>query len=238
MKRVLSAILSVVLAIAVLPTTAMAESLTGKSAWQVTYTGDGRLVDNYDAGTYFDDVRSLQPGDDITFTVAIKQDNATSADWYLSNDVVKSLEEGAAQNSAYGYELTYTNPSGATQTIFKSERVGGDNTGGLTEATAALEDYLALGTLSQGQSGSVSVKVTLDGETEGNDYFNTLARLVLKFAVEPQQTGETKNRTIVQTGDESRLFPLYVAMTVSGLALAGLAAYGVIERRKEKEAQR
>lgn len=240
MKRLLNVFLAAVLAFAAVPTAAIAESLTGGDGWKVTYTADGKMKDTFDAGTYFDEVSNLQPGDDITFTVAISHENSSDADWYLNNEVVKTLEAGAASGSAYGYELTYTDPSGATRTLYSSESVGGDNSAGLTEATNALDDYIALGTLKKGQSGSVSVKVTLDGETEGNDYFDTLARLVLKFAVEPQPEPEHKTKTVterrvVQTGDETRLFPLYVAMTVSGLLLAGLAAYGAVERRKEKK---
>ena len=153
-------------------------------------------------------------------------------------DLVKTLEENSdASGSAYEYRLTYTNPSGQVSTLYDSEVVGGDEGNGLADATNALEDYIGLGQLSKGQTAKVELRVALDGETEGNAYFDTLARLKLKFAVEPEPepTRRTERRT-VQTGDEtrSRLFPLYVIMAVSGVALAGLATYGVIERRKEK----
>ena len=238
MRKIISAVMVAALAFAVLPVAAMAESIPHPGNWRVTYTSDGKMTDNYSASEYVDAVSGLQPGDDITFAITLSHENDSKADWYIANDVVKTLEEHSeASGSAYEYRLTYTNPSGQVSTLYDSEVVGGDEGNGLADATNALEDYIGLGQLSKGQTAKVELRVALDGETEGNAYFDTLARLKLKFAVEPEPepTRRTERRT-VQTGDEtrSRLFPLYVIMAVSGVALAGLATYGVIERRKEK----
>ena len=238
MRKIISAVMAAALAFAVLPVAAMAESIPHPGDWRVTYTSDGKMTDNYSASEYVDAVSGLQPGDDITFAITLSHENDSNADWYIANDVVKTLEENSeASGSAYEYRLTYTNPSGQVSTLYDSEVVGGDEGNGLADATNALEDYIGLGQLSKGQTAKVELRVALDGETEGNAYFDTLARLKLKFAVEPEPepTRRTERRT-VQTGDEtrSRLFPLYVIMAVSGVALAGLATYGVIERRKEK----
>ena len=238
MRKIISAVMAAALAFAVLPVAAMAESIPHPGNWRVTYTSDGKMTDNYSASAYVDAVSGLQPGDDITFAITLSHENDSKADWYIANDVVKTLEENSeASGSAYEYRLTYTNPSGQVSTLYDSEVVGGDEGNGLADATNALEDYIGLGQLTKGQTAKVELRVALDGETEGNAYFDTLARLKLKFAVEPEPepTRRTERRT-VQTGDEtrSRLFPLYVIMAVSGVALAGLATYGVIERRKEK----
>ena len=238
MRKIISAVMAAALAFAVLPVAAMAESIPHPGNWRVTYTSDGKMTDNYSASEYVDAVSGLQPGDDITFAITLSHENDSNADWYIANDVVKTLEENSeASGSAYEYRLTYPNPSGQVSTLYDSEVVGGDEGNGLADATNALEDYIGLGQLSKGQTAKVELRVALDGETEGNAYFDTLARLKLKFAVEPEPepTRRTERRT-VQTGDEtrSRLFPLYVIMAVSGVALAGLATYGVIERRKEK----
>ena len=238
MRKIISAVMAAALAFAVLPVAAMAESIPHPGNWRVTYTSDGKMTDNYSASEYVDAVSGLQPGDDITFAITLSHENDSKADWYIANDVVKTLEENSgASGSAYEYRLTYTNPSGQVSTLYDSEVVGGDEGNGLADATNALEDYIGLGQLSKGQTAKVELRVALDGETEGNAYFDTLARLKLKFAVEPEPepTRRTERRT-VQTGDETRtrLLPLYVIMAVSGVALAGLATYGVIERRKEK----
>ena len=68
------------------------------------------------------------------------------------------------------------------------ETVGGESEQaerqGLYEATSGLEDSFYLDTLKSGEAGEISLRVALDGETQGNDYQNTLARLRLNLAVE------------------------------------------------------
>ena len=248
MRRTMSLLLAAVLALAP-ATPAMAEHLTGASNWNVTFTPEEKMVDNYSEQQWADDMSGLQPGDDITFTVNLSHKHGTSADWYMSNEVLKSLEEGDkggdATGSGYEYLLEYKGPS-KSKTLYDSKTVGGtDSAEGLNEATDALEDFIFLDNLGKDQTAQVTLKVTLDGETEGNAYFDTLARLKMRFAVEldepePDKPGENKvvnrvNSKIVRTGDDTNLFPLYVAMVVSGALFALLAVYGIRERRREAE---
>ncbi len=241
MKRttIAASIASLLLALALTPAGALAESLTGSSNWNVTYTTGGTMQDNYSAKEYSDQVSSLEPGDDITFTVTLNHENSLAADWYLANDVVKTLEyaDNEELGSAYEYLLEYHGPN-QSRTLYDSKVVGGTDSEGLLEATNALEDFIYLDNLSQGQTGSVTLKVTLDGETEGNAYFDTLAKLKLRFAVEPPAEAKrerTTQRRIVNTGEQQRLFPFYVAMFVSGLLFLVLAVQSVRMRRAERK---
>lgn len=241
MRRMRMAVLIATFAAMLLafPAMAFADSLSGGDGWEVTYTSSGTMEDNYSAQTYIDQVGGLQPGDDITFKVALHHENEQDAAWYVTNDVVKSLEEGAASGSAYGYVLSYEGPSNS-RTLYDSQAVGGDDTSGLIEATNALDDYIFLGNMSEGDEGTVTLVVTLDGETEGNAYFDTLARLNLAFAVEPVEdadvpptTPTNPPNTPVKTGDETNLFPFYVTMVVSGLLLLAIAIVMVRNRRRD-----
>ena len=239
--RILVLALAAVLLLA-LPTAALANHLEGSTDWQVTFNSQGKMVDNFSQKEWADDIGKLQPGDDVTFTVNLKHEHSTACDWYMSNKVLKSLEEGYASGSAYSYYLTYTGPSGSTRVLYDSNRVGGDDTEeGLGDATSGLKDYFYLDNLKKGQTGEVQLVVGLDGETEGNAYFDTLARLKMKFAVEmdTETTSSTKtttsSRTTVQTGDDTNLFPFFVAMAVSGALLLALAVYSLVTRRREEK---
>lgn len=263
------AILSVAMAAAVavgpvvvVPSVALAEHYDGKSSWSVSFGNDEVLRDNFSDKEWADDISKLQPGDDITFSVKLKHAHDTDCDWYMSNEVLKTLEErdrnGDAEGGAYAYKLTYYDNDGKATVLYDNGKVGGDASEGLAEATNALDDYLYLDTLSKGQTGRMEVNVALDGETEGNAYFETIAQLKMRFAVEltPEGTaasgspsgGSTVRRTrtnvenirqIVRTGDETRLFPFFVAMVVSGLLLMVLVADSVRRLlRERKEAER
>lgn len=239
-----------------LPTTAHADPITPSSNWTVTYPEEGGVLkDDFPAREWADDLKGLQPGDDVTFTVTLRQEFAEDSDWYMSNEVLKTLERGAQAanspyvNSGYEYELTYTNPAGQTRTIYRSASIGGgegQDPEGLLEATDALDEFFFLDTLKKGDTAHVDLYILLDGETEQNAYFDTLAQVKMKFAVETATgsnktgatTGKSPGRGAVQTGDPNDLFPYYVAMLVSGLLLLLLAVDTVRRRRKRtQEAQ-
>jgi hypothetical protein len=219
-------ILSILMSIGV---SAFAEHQYGGSGWAVTYTEKGKLTSNF-AGKIDSSSAMLQPGDDITFTVTVRNNYSTDASWYMSNDILRSLEDSSAiaHGGAYTYTLSY---SGRSTPLFDSNTVGGEipsSAGeGLHGVDSALKNYFYLDTLSPGQSATITLKVSLDGETQGNAYRNTLARLEMNFAVE-RMDGTSK---IVKTGDDTRLAPLYIVMTVSGLLLMWLAVLSMRERR-------
>ncbi len=186
------------------PAAARAETLTSER--NISFTSDNKLSEDRSAADMNSAVYELQPGDDITITLNLKNDNASAANWYMTNEVLQSLEETAgsgASGGAYEYELTYTDPAGAREVLFTSDTVGGENSGsrvGLKAATSGLEDFLYLDTLSPGQRGVVTLRVALDGETQGNDYQNTLASLQMNFAVD---TTTVNNQTVTRVVDEN-----------------------------------
>lgn len=264
MKKLLAIICGLVMALT-LPATALADHIEGNTDWYVEYNQAGRVVDNYTQGSWADNVSQLQPGDDITLSIEVRQTNDTAADWYLSNEVLKSLEDGDATGSAYGYKLSYEGPSNS-RTLFESQSVGGSGltTKGLADATNAMDDYFYLGTLSKGETAKVTLNVALDGETEGNAYFDTLARLALKFAVEPNVNPENKeinnteyktetvqsqdggqsivNRTVsgskqnlAKTGDQTNNFPLYLLIAGVGVLCLALAIRNVRNKKNKEE---
>ena len=131
---------------------------------------------------------------------------------------------------------------------------------GLHGATTTLKDYFYLDRMGDGDSGTVKLKVALDGETLVNDYQNTLARLQMDFATElvtsgttprrpggggqdPQEPGEPANeqslrRTgVVQTNDDSQIMRYLLLMFGSGSALL-LIGIWMLGRQKEEEKAR
>ena len=242
MKKTAAMILSVIM-IWGLAVSALADEIIGRDDMLVTYTADGTLEDNFDSNDFSDSISGLQPGDSVKLTIRLKNANANGSNWYMSNEVLDSLEEADAQGSAYGYLLVYNGPDGS-RTLYDSETVGGDDSAGLYEATEGLQDLFWLGAMTAGQEATVELTVSLDGETEGNDYFDTAASLKMNFAVEPVEETPSPSSSpkpssttgkVVQTGDDTNLFPFYVAMAVSGLLFLALAIDSVRRRRKEQE---
>ncbi|MCM1025235.1 MAG: hypothetical protein NC432_02300 [Roseburia sp.] len=230
-----------------------ADQLYGQSGWEVNFTADSRMDSNFGQQSIDEAISGMQPGDTITFTLKLGNQNAKATDWYMTNEVVRSLEDtsknAATGGGAYAYYLAY---EGANRSVvlFDSDTVGGDDSEGLKDATEALrEDYIYLDTLNPGQGGTITLRVALDGETQDNAYQDTLADLRMRFAVEvrpeastvvqegPPGTPTPSNpirTSLVRTGDETELLPFLIAMAVSGVLFLLLAFYGKRQNKKAK----
>ena len=252
MKKIVSVLILGLLLIN-MSTQTFAESSSGQSDWTVTYNaaGDdleisgGKIVtlddkslhkkygDDYTKDITLNDLllggpdgNGIEPGDSFTVTITLKHDYAQRADWYMSNDVINSLEkisQSGASGGAYTYSLKYKKDKNSNdeQVLYSSDTVGGEGStaagGGLHEATNALKGFFYLDTLSQGQVAEIKLEVAIDGESQGNRYQDTLADLKMRFAV------QQRDRGIVRTGDDTNLTPLYVVAMLSGIGVLVLA---------------
>lgn len=227
MKRNMMTVLLVLLMM-VFPATVFADS-----AGSVTYNGT-----DLDAAFKSIDVSDLQPGDEQTYEITLKNDSDVEADWWLSNTVIQSLEDStSASGGAYTYILQYNGTD-----IYNNTTVGGESTKGvegLHQATNAMEEFFFLATMAADGSGTLSLTVALDGETQGNAYQNTAGEIELQFAVEPHTTPKPeppKKDPKVQTGDSSNMMPYYIAAMAAGLMLLLLAIGRMRRTRKEGKA--
>lgn len=238
-KRLLSLLLCILL-LWLLSVPAVADHFEGKEGWTVEFTEREYMEINFSTWEYDDPVAGLQPGDDITFTVTLLNSNRQTVDWYMTNKVLHSLEDRSktAAGGAYSYLLTYIAQDGTERVLFDSNTVGGDFVDevdeGLHQATNALEDYFYLDTIASGQTGMVTLNVALDGETQGNDYQLTLGDLQMNFAVELEVSHPNTDRTVVKTGDESKVVAYFLASSISGFAVLVLAFSLLRWQRKER----
>ena len=233
--------------------TAYAETSHGKSDWSVVFTKDKKMEANFKTSDLDEVIYGLQPGDNVIITLKLKNENTSATDWYMTNKVLYSLEDRskntATSGGAYTYKLTYKGPDGKTDTLFDSSTVGGEGASkageGLKQATNGLKDYFYLDTLKTGENGEITLEVALDGDTQGNDYQNTLADLQMNFAVELSNTGSNtpssesggggRRNPIVKTGDDLTLTPFIITACVTGILLLIFAVYSQRQREKEKQ---
>ena len=191
-----------------------------------------------------DRVTTLQPGDNVTFTINLSNEYSKATDWYMTSEIIDSLERGSAQDGAYDYELWYQKNTGSTRRVlFSSKSVGGDATTGLEEINSALktdythngQKYFYLDNMSRGQGGTVYLNIALDGETQGNGYQDRLADLKMNFAVQVVDSGTTTTTgNAPKTGDENNLIPYYIAMVLSGLLFLYFALDSYTDRLYKK----
>ena len=251
-KKILCLCMAMVMVLGV-PMTANAEHYVGSKDWRVAFNGD-KMESNFKSTDAANEVlTNLQPGDSIDLQINIENKSVDATDWYMTNEVVKTLEDSnnSAQGGAYTYILTYVAPDGTETVIYSSESVGGENilkdsAEGLHQATGTLEDHFYLDRLESGKKAYIKLFVGLDGETQGNAYQDTLAKLQMNFAVE-KVTAATVTTTIikgedkevvvereiyvVKTGDESQV----ILFSVLALLSAGVLVILALKQMKERE---
>ena len=209
--------------------------------WTVTLNKAGKMESNFSSGQINQTVSGMQPGDEAVIKITVNNEYNDTIDWYMENEVLKSLEDKSANKGTtgggYTYKLTYTAPDGTVKTLFDSDTVGGDTVGpagaGLNEATNSLKNWFLLDQMKAGTKGLVELRVLLDGETQGNNYQDTVADLKLNFAVEFPATKEVKSN--VKTGDTNNLLVYVIIMIVAAVLILFLVTLYTRRRKEEKE---
>ena len=251
-KRILCLVMGLVLT-AGMPMTASAEEHQGASGWSADFNGK-EIVTNFRDNQIADSMSGVLPGDSIELNVSVKNSDSRETDWYMTNEIVQTLEESntIAAGGAYEYRLTYTDSTGAVTELYSSDSVGGDEPAGADEGLHEIAEtpgqYFYLDRLGQNGTGRVTLWMRVDGETQGNAYQETLAQLKLNFAVEvvPEAvvrtevnhrvhtvSGGTQIVTTVQTGDTAPLMIWSAVALGCGIILlvVGMTAW---KRSREK----
>ncbi|MBR3355100.1 MAG: LPXTG cell wall anchor domain-containing protein [Oscillospiraceae bacterium] len=192
------------------------------------------------------EVGNIVPGDTVSYTVEFENKSDKKTDWYVKNTIVTAFEDSKnASGGAYGYTLTYINPSGGETVLYTNDDLGGskesnskapsDDAVGLHQVSTGTEEDIYLDTLAPGQKGQVRVTVSLEGESQGNAYANQAASLNLVFAVEPIIETTTTVINYVpgpNTGDTMNVVFYTVLLS---LAIVSLFAVLLLRKKMKKE---
>lgn len=243
MKRKWIGIMAALALIAAAPVQVQAEEFSGGDDWNVTFDGE-KLNSTFKNADIDDAIYQLQPGDTVNIRLELKNTYDGDTQWYMTNQVLQSLEDSqsVASGGAYSYILSFTAPDGSNRILYSSENVGGDTVGesgeGLHQATNAMKDYFYLDELAKGEKAEIALTVKLEGETQGNTYQDTLAKLQMNFAVELLSSGSTPltNHTVIKTGDNNQVLLFSALALAAGLVLVVLFVVRVKRTRKEDEA--
>ena len=122
---------------------------TNTKAGKCEFNGE-KMESSFDSTSVAVAVSEMEPGDTVNFSVDIKNTSNISTSWYMSNEVISSLEDAqkVAENGGYVYTLTYTGSDGQVKTLYDSDSVGGEKESvvgaGLNEVTDSLDEFFHL----------------------------------------------------------------------------------------------
>ena len=209
MKKLVSPALLAAILICAFSVKAFAELIPTEKSWSVSFTEKKVMVSDFKTKEMDDQVYGLQPGDYTDIVLNLKNDYDETVDWYMTNKVLKSLEDTRAedtglQGGAYSYILTFKNTSTGKETVlFSSDRVGGEGESksgvGLHQATGALQDWFYLDTFKKGEGGTLTLRVALEGETQGKRLSGYPGTAQMQFAVELRPAYDEPDTTTTTT---------------------------------------
>ena len=89
-------------------TTAFAKDYQGADGWNVTFDGS-KMNSNFQDSDVTDEMANIQPGDSIELKVQVTNSDSGKTDWYMTNEVIQTLEDAqaTAEGGGYTYRLTY-----------------------------------------------------------------------------------------------------------------------------------
>lgn len=256
-KKILCLVMTLVMT-AGAATTAFARDYQGADGWQVTFDGS-KMSSNFQDNDVTDEMANIQPGDSIELKVNVMNSDSGSTDWYMTNEVIQTLEDAqeSAEGGGYSYRLTYVGSDNTENVLYDSTTVGGEGTSkageGLKQVDNSTQEYFYLGRLASGESGMVHLTVGVEGETQGNGYQLTLAKLRMNFAtekvapdtittIEKTETTEVREEDKiitttkrVKTGDTNLMLRYSLIALVSGVVCLVLAVVTMNRRKKEAE---
>ena len=102
-KKILCLVMTLVMT-AGAATTAFARDYQGADGWQVTFDGS-KMSSNFQDNDVTDEMANIQPGDSIELKENVMNSDSGSTDWYMTNEVIQTLED--AQQSAEGGGYSY-----------------------------------------------------------------------------------------------------------------------------------
>lgn len=105
-KKILCLVMTLVMT-AGAATTAFARDYQGADGWQVTFDGS-KMSSNFQDNDVTDEMANIQPGDSIELKVNVMNSDSGSTDWYMTNEVIQTLEvHSSLRRAAVRYRLTY-----------------------------------------------------------------------------------------------------------------------------------
>lgn len=209
--------------------TMMVMSMTSIYGADTNVTFDGNAEDFVfldGSKDLFDNFKNIMPGETRQQNITLKNDDHRELRFYLSADVLNSLDTDTSGLSIYNISITNNGEVFYDGTL--------DDLAALS--AGRMSDDTLLATLQKGEETKVTMVLEVDGDSMDNTYQNREGLIQFNFSVEELDDESTiveVVRTVyqgVRTGDATIIAPIIGLLVISGLTVIFL-----VKRKKDKE---
>lgn len=206
----------------------------------ITFKGEAeKFVHSMDGDLSTQGFTDLQPGEDRTLTLILKNDGSREMSFYMSAEILDNIAEKTADSQAvYDFSIAKNG------TTFFSTVIGGGSAYNQSVGREYLQEdnNILLDTLAVGAQDRVTVAIKLDGQSAENSYMDKTGKIQLVFSAGyPVTPGQSMIKTVTQyiTGERSIVNTgvggASMAAIVIGVALIILAVVLIVKRRRREE---
>lgn len=205
----------------------------------VTFTDKEKL--EYSGVTFYEDgtpklgtsFEGIAPGETAEQVITVANENEKTVDFYMNANALQALEESTEQAQGAGYVINlaigdtviYDSSVGG----YESEDAGGSKEGILEMNEGALEGYVLIATLAEGESENITLSIYFDGEAMDNnsqsvDYSNAVGQLGFSFQVayeDPEEPTVIYNEVVEK--EETKYVTNIVEIIEERIPLAAVA---------------
>jgi len=168
---------------------------------------------------------NVAPGETKSQTITLFNENERTADFYMSTEVLDSLEKGKDAAKGAGYDIILSIKHNAEETVLYDSAVGGYKVTDSEETASATgidamnttlgkdanndkeADHILVATLPKGDTADVVLSIAFDGEAmdnnaQGVDYSLTDGQIAFDFKVAYEEpSGEVIIREVSEDGE-------------------------------------
>lgn len=187
---------------------------------------------------------NMQPGDERSLTLTLRNDDAQKMTFYMSAEILDNIAEKTADGQAvYDFVISRNGE------VFFSTVIGGGQAYNQTVGDQYLDasNNILLDTLGKGESNTVTITLKLDGDSAGNSYMNQTGQIQLVFTVATPTPNEPvtvinnitkyitgQGTTVTQNSPYTGLSSPWLWISVVLIAAAVIVLV-VINKRKRKD---
>ena len=210
-------------------TTVLALSMTTIHAADTNVSFDGDAEDFIfldGSQDLFDNFKNIMPGEVRTQNIVLKNDDHRELRFYLSADVLDSLDTDTSGLSVYNITITNEGEEFYNGTL--------DDLAALSSGRMSEDTLLA--SLQKGETTTVTMTLEVNGDSMDNTYQNREGLIKFNFSVEELDDQSTIVEVVrnvyesIKTGDATVIAPLLGLVAVSGFAVIFL-----LKKKKHKE---
>ncbi|MEG1431387.1 LPXTG cell wall anchor domain-containing protein [Eubacterium sp.] len=205
----------------------------------ITFKGEAeKFVQSVDGNLSTEGFMDLQPGEERTLNLILKNDGAREMSFYMSAEILDNIAEKTADSQAvYDFSIAKNG------TTFFSTVIGGGSAYNQSVGREYLQEDndILMDTLAVGAQDRITVAIKLDGQSAENSYMDKTGKIQLVFSAGyPVTPGQSIIKTVTQyiTGERSIVNTGVGGVSMAaiiGVVLIILAVVLIVKRRRREE---